>query len=255
VTSANPHDGSSAHSNVAFKIRGEFAWEVYIAEKSVAKFSDAALFEPSFDSQPPVRKPMDKSVEVQLVTERKIDDGLMDYINRAKNGDKISIGVFYLCKREIIKALLNAAERGVNIRLILDPNKDAFGRKKNGIPNRQAASELVKKSRNKIEIRWYDTHGEQFHSKFALFDFLNSSSVVVLGSANYTRKNLKGYNLELDIVLTAPATNKTIKQVRQYFERIWNNENYTVDYSEYEDNSTSKKLIYLFLEFTGSATF
>jgi hypothetical protein len=78
---------------------------------------------------------------------------------------------------------------------------------------------------------------------------------VVLGSANYTRKNLKGYNLELDIVLTAPATNKTIKQVRQYFERIWNNENYTVDYSEYEDNSTSKKLIYLFLEFTGSATF
>lgn len=255
VTSANPHDGSSAHSNVAFKIQGEFARELYVAEKAVAKFSDAVLFEPDFIDVPFDKKSIDTGIQVQLVTESKIDDMLMHHLNIAEKGDNINIGVFYLCKRGIIKAILHAAKRGVNIRLILDPNKDAFGREKNGIPNRQAASELIKKSGGRIKIRWYNTHGEQYHSKFALFDYLNNFSVVILGSANYTRKNLNGYNLELDIVLSATSTEKTINEVREHFERIWNSENYTVDYSVYSDNSFSKRLIYLFLEYTGSATF
>ena len=50
--------------------------------------------------------------------------------------------MFYLSERQIVKALITAKERGVNVRVLLDPNKDAFGREKNGIPNRQVASEL-----------------------------------------------------------------------------------------------------------------
>ncbi len=51
--------------------------------------------------------------------------------------------MFYLSERQIIKALIAAQQRGVQVRVLLDPNKDAFGREKNGIPNRQVAAELT----------------------------------------------------------------------------------------------------------------
>ncbi len=41
------------------------------------------------------------------------------------------MGMFYLADRQVIKGLLKAAWRGVDIRLILDANKDAFGLEKN----------------------------------------------------------------------------------------------------------------------------
>ena len=53
------------------------------------------------------------------------------------------------------------------IRVLLDPNKDAFGFEKSGLPNREVASELVAASAGAIKLRWYRTHGEQFHVKLA----------------------------------------------------------------------------------------
>lgn len=68
--------------------------------------------------------------------------------------------MFYFSDRDIINALTNAADRGVNIKILMDPNKDAFGRTKDGTPNRQVASELHKHG---IKIRWCNTYGEQCH--------------------------------------------------------------------------------------------
>ena len=61
--------------------------------------------------------------------------------------------MFYLSNRDIVKSLLDASQRGVDVKLILDPNKDAFGMEKDGVPNRPVAHELVKKSKGKIQIR------------------------------------------------------------------------------------------------------
>ena len=47
-------------------------------------------------------------------------------------------------------------ERGATLRVILDPNRDAFGREKNGIPNRQAAWDLHEAG---IPVRWCATEG------------------------------------------------------------------------------------------------
>ena len=55
-------------------------------------------------------------------------------------GDSIDVAMFYLSDRDTIGALLAAAKRGVTVRVILDPNKDAFGRTKNGIPNRSVSA-------------------------------------------------------------------------------------------------------------------
>ena len=255
VTSANPHDGSSAHTNVAFEIKGNFAEEIYIAENAIAEFSGSRLRGHEFMDYSTTQKGTDELIYAQLLTEKKIETELVSCINTAEKGDNINIGVFYLSKRDIVDALIEASERGVDIRLILDPNKDAFGREKSGIPNRQVASELMNRSEKKIRIRWYDTHGEQFHSKLAFFDFQDKPAIVILGSANFTRRNLENYNLELDIKLTAPPTNKTISEVRHYFERIWSDNKYTSEYSKYEDNSNIKKIWYRFLEATGFSTF
>jgi len=255
VMSANPHDWSSRHSNVAFEVAGSFAREFYYAEKAVAEFSGSALQPLCSGGPDPKNDKIDGSIQIQILTEKKILMNLTDLINAAAQGDQISIGVFYLAQRDIIKTLLEASKRGVNIRLILDPNKDAFGREKNGIPNRQTARELVTRSDKKIQVRWYDTHGEQYHSKFALFDFQNGKSSVMLGSANFTRRNLENYNLESNILVSGPSSGMTITEVRSYFEKIWNNERYTSDYSRYAGNSIIKSMVARFLEFTGSSTF
>src|SRR6185369_17305668 len=80
-------------------------------------------------------------------------------------GDAIDVAMFYLSERDVVRALISAAKRGVSVRVILDPNKDAFGRTKNGIPNRSVATELAAASDGAIKVRWFRTHGEQFHSK------------------------------------------------------------------------------------------
>ncbi len=73
------------------------------------------------------------------------------------------------------------------VRVLLDPNKDAFGRQKNGIPNRQVASELHAAG---IPIRWCDTHGEQNHSKM-IVKYNDQQAELIVGSANFTARNLK----------------------------------------------------------------
>jgi len=165
--------------------------------------------------------------------------------------------MFYLSDRDIIKSLLRASNRGTTIRIILDPNKDAFGYKKNGIPNKPVAYELIKKSNKKIKIRWYDTHGEQFHSKM-VFVNKEEESYMILGSANLTRRNLNNYNLETNIEIKSKNDKQIIQDIKEYFDKIWNNKDgkyYTVGYQIYKDESIIKTFLYRIQEFTGLSNF
>ena len=60
--------------------------------------------------------------------------------------------------------LLEAARRGVHVRLILDPSEDATTLSTTGLPNQPLASELVARSAGAVHVRWYRTHGERFHA-------------------------------------------------------------------------------------------
>ena len=252
LSSANPHNGSSAHSNVAIAIKGA-AWEsIFETESAIAKISNAELTEINFE----IKKNKIPDGTVQILSESKIKTAIIDSIDNAQADNRIMIAQFYIADRAIIKALLEASERGVTIDMILDPNKDAFGYEKNGIPNRQIAHELTKKSKNNINIRWYDTHGEQFHSK--LFILTGSKKLTaILGSANLTRRNLDDYNLELNAKITVPSDSVLAKKMLSYFARIWSNENgkYTIDYESYEDKSVWKYIIYRIQESFGLSTF
>ncbi len=255
VTSANPHSGSSSHSNTAVLLTGPFAKEIYLTEKAVAKFSGDSISDINFSFN---EKPADaQDTQISLITEKRIFENLYGEIENSCAGDSISVGVFYLSERKIIKSLIKASLRGVVVRIILDPNKDAFGHQKNGIPNRPVAKELRKKSKNGIKIRWYDTHGEQFHSKFVLIARKQKPSTIILGSANYTRRNIKNYNLETNVMLKTGADSKLFRQMSAYFSDLWYNKKhvYTVNYANYGSSGFLKYWIYRIQEKTGMGTF
>ena len=95
--------------------------------------------------------------------------------------------MFYLSERKIIKALKVPKNVALLFVFYSIQIKDAFGRQKNGIPNRQVTSELHAAG---IPIRWCDTHGEQNHSKMIL-KYNAQQAELIVGSANFTARNLK----------------------------------------------------------------
>ena len=256
VTSANPHDASSAHSNVALFIRNHFGAEIYRSEDAVAKFSGGALQECPL-VQTDGTAAGDGTAAVRLVSESMIRAELLAHTEKLGPGDQLMLAMFYLSDRKVMAGLLRAAKRGAHIRVVLDPSNDAFGRPKYGIPNQVSAYELVRRSAEKIRVRWYRVHGEQFHSKFVQIDYSDGSSFLLLGSANLTRRNVGGYNLETDVSVEGVASLEVFRDVRGFFEKLWNNEGaiYTDDYAGFKAPSLRKRCWTRFFERSGWSTF
>ncbi len=250
VATANPHDGSSAHRNVAVRFNGLAVLDLFITELAVLKMASVTL--PTIEVAP---KPAKSRIQIQVVTEKKIKDAVLKSIRAAERGDEIRLILFYLSDRTIIRSLREARRRGVEVKLILDINTDAFGRQKIGIPNRPVAHDLRK---NDIEVRWANTHGEQCHSKMMLVHYQGGDSKLILGSANFTRRNLDDFNLETDVVVTAAPEEEIIRDASNLHHRLWNNEdnrNYTLEYERYRDAGRFRYAIYWLMEKTGISTF
>lgn len=250
VTSANPHDGSSRHSNVALIVTGNTAIDVLKTEQAVGRMSKGDIpmvIVGEFEAE--------KSLpQVQLLTEKAIYQATLTLIKTAKPQQQIDLAMFYLSERQIVKALIAAHQRGVKLRVLLDPNKDAFGRQKNGIPNRQVASELNAAG---ITVRWCNTQGEQCHSKM-IIKHDAAQAELILGSANFTARNLKNYNLESDLRVLGAAKAPVFNDANQYFDTAWSNldgKNMSVAYSQYADESQLKYALYRLMEWSGLSTF
>ena len=250
VTSANPHDGSSRHSNVALMVTGPVAADVLKSEQVVAMMSGGITpFVAMGKLDGDVNEP-----QVQVLTEKAIYDAVLKMLESAKANDQIDLAMFYLSERQIVKGLIAAKERGVKLRVLLDPNKDAFGRQKNGIPNRQVASELHEAG---VNVRWCNTQGEQCHSKMIVKRNAQSAEMI-LGSANFTARNLKNYNLETDLRVVGTPRQQVFVDAETYFNTAWSNlngRNMSVDYSKFADDSSLKYGLYRFMEWSGLSTF
>jgi len=121
------------------------------------------------------------------------------------------------------------------------------------MPNRQVAHELMRQSSGNTTIRWCYTTGEQCHSKSLLFSS-GANTTLIQGSANLTRRNIDGFNLETNIVITGDKASGVFVEAQQFFDQQWNNDEdrlSSVPYSEYEDTSRLKTLRYRFMEWTG----
>jgi phosphatidylserine/phosphatidylglycerophosphate/cardiolipin synthase-like enzyme len=258
VTSANAHDASSAHSNIAVRFSGPAALDLLQSERAAAAFSGAD----DLDDWPLARagtaKPEQDGATLSVLSEAAIRDALLSAIEEALAGERLNVGVFYLSHRPLIEALAAARERGVQVRLLLDPNKDAFGRKKNGMPNRQVAWELHDAG---VDIRWCATHGEQCHTKMLLRygdGGAERPAVLIAGSANFTRRNLDNLNLETNVILTAATDHPAMATALDAFQRRWSNPDgklFSEPYEAYSDDSRLRYALYRFMEFTGWSTF
>ena len=250
VASANPHDASSFHSNIAFATQGTLCADILESERAVAAFSGADI--PSYM----VDEVSDRlgSSMGKLVTEGEIRTQLLNAVNATGIADSVDVAMFYLSDRAVIEALERAAKRGAHVRLMLDPNKDAFGREKGGVPNRQVARELQRSTDAAVRVRWVDTHGEQFHTKLVRVK-ARGGTTILGGSANLTRRNIGDYNLEADLVIVPDSALDAV--VAAYFDRLWTNRDgqFTVDFSAYDDPSLLKRWQYRIQEFTGLSSF
>jgi HKD family nuclease len=262
VGSANPHDASSAHSNAALQIKGPTLLPLLRSELDIARFSGSRVpIDPTLAGKDPVPPSLGGAIpaRAKVVTEGAILSEILERFAAAARGDNIDIAMFYVADRGVVESLLAAAQRGVNVRLILDPNRDAFGRAKTGIPNQPVASELVAASDGAIHVRWYRTHGEQFHTKMVMV-YGPERFWLTLGSSNLTRRNLGDYNLEANVAVELPRNARIAQQVVDYFETLWSNRaplgiEYTADFGYYADPSQLHYWLYRVMEGTGVSTF
>ncbi|MEM0966148.1 MAG: phospholipase D-like domain-containing protein [Verrucomicrobiota bacterium] len=268
VTSANPHSASSLHGNVALEFSGPLAVDLLRSEEAVYRMSTGEDF--PLEIQKVLKTETidevkdEESLEAKIITEKAIKRELLDQIGGLGKGDELDLALFYFSDFELKRALVEAEERGATVRLLLDPSEDAFGRKKNGIPNRQVAQWLVQRG---VEVRWFRTSGEQFHTKMALFRYGGNRATLILGSANWTRRNLDNYNLETNVSLSGPISSPVFVEAGDYFSFVWGDDSRqgsegvpsdlvtSLSFDKYHDPSAFRKVLYWIMERTGASTF
>jgi phosphatidylserine/phosphatidylglycerophosphate/cardiolipin synthase-like enzyme len=260
VTSANPHDASSLHSNVALKVSGAALVPLLESELALARESDWRGDWPALEppAESTVTRP-ESAAQVQVLTEGEIRAAIVRNVAGTRVGDHIDVAMFYLSEREVVRALVAASKRGVAVRVLLDPNKDAFGRTKNGIPNRSVATELAAASDGAIKVRWFRTHGEQFHTKLVALRTA-TEFWFTLGSANLTRRNIDDFNLEANIAASVPLNAEIATNIDTWYESLWTNRGppaleYTADFGAYADPAQGTYWLYRLMEVSGLSTF
>ncbi len=278
VGSFNPANGSSGHSNIGLQLGGNIALDALATELECAKWSaekpDHVLETESGAcartieimstrlTEAPAPQP-EQGVSAEWVTEECIAEKAAAMLDACGPGDEVRLAMFYLADRKLITAIKEASAGGADIRIILDANRDAFGRVKNGIPNRPVAAELMKhaeRESGRLQIRWADTHGEQFHPKvLSVINAAAGKAELLCGSANWTRRNLRDLNLEADVHLeNAPEVSGDFAA---WFDQCWDNSDGRSRTVSYESFSVSgfecawKALVGRYQEFSGMSTF
>ncbi len=275
VGSFNPADGSANHSNVAALVEGPVAAYAGRSEMAIAGWSTGSgensqmpeehfrktlsqldVILPQADELGTVRT---GAPSVSWFSEGQVREALVDVLGQCGAGARIDIGLFYFSDRKVVSALREAVERGSRLRLLLDANRDAFGREKSGIPNRQVAAELMQlASTHEIEVRWASTHGEQYHAKVLRVSGAGLD-LICLGSSNWTRRNIGDSNLEANLLFRRAGSLGEAYDL--YFDKVWNNTDGYTESQPYEEWAESgwtlrwKTWLYRFQEWSGASTF
>lgn len=233
ILSANAHNESGFHSNVAYEVSGPIIEDMLKAEEAVAKMSGYTERFPAFDATEMDTK---GSLSVSYTTEGETLNQVIRAIEKTESGDEIWLAMFYLSEPNIVQALTDAAKKGVKVSMILDPNETAFGNKKTGLPNRPVINEMNENTNEEINVRWYNVDIEQYHPKM-MFIKRTDEGTIISGSANFTMRNMKNYNLENNLTITGPLSAEVMTDTEQYFDDLWHNNGaeYTVPLEEFQD--------------------
>ena len=141
-----------------------------------------------------------------------IQEGILPQINQAEQ--QIDIAMFYLTEASIIEALVKAADRGVQIRIIID-----------ALASRHQSSPLPTLRASNIDVR-VENWGGKMHMKSAIID----EKTVITGSMNWSKAGANR-NDEATLVVKNEAL---ALELKQYFETLWS----SLDFYENQPNPT-----------------
>ena len=263
------HAEAGLHSASALQLSGGALEPVLESEFVIAQFSGwqdggvvQARAQRLLEQQRRSAVPPPRGVgaaRARVLTEGAIGDTLVRRIDATGAGDRIAIAALYLSQRELVRALLDAARRGVAVRVLLDPGKDGYGFERSGLPNRQVSSELIVQSDGAIRVRWYRTHGEQFSPGVVLVQDAARDWLLV-GTASLSRYDLDDFNLTSAFVVELPSGAGVATNALAWFDTLWYNRapsgvEYTSDADVFADASQIRYWQYRALESSGVAYF
>ncbi len=81
---------------------------------------------------------------------------------------------------------------------------------------------------------------------------------MILGSANFTRRNLDDLNLETSVRLVGPADTPALQEAAAFFEERWNStpeRNTSAPFAAFDDTTLWQRLRHRLMEATGLSTF
>ena len=198
-----------------------------------------------------------KIYKIHYLSEGAIGKHLDADIDSLKSGDELLMGMYFLADRGVIDRLIKAANRGVKIRIIFDRSRDAFGMSTNGLPNKPVSKKLKRKTKGKIEIKWYFTNNEQYHTKITLMKKTDGSVIINAGSANLIKKNIRGYIMDSNFRILTTQDSKISKDVYTYFDRLWENKDglFTINFDDEPTTSGFSDFMYKILDATQLGSF
>ena len=309
VSSANIHDPSYFHENIAIYTDGPIVKDVLHNLQLVAKFSDSEINVDSSDrrmenimnsgsndktetdektlnsenqkennvkqinneeNEQNVKEKTSINSEknsitdteghtykIQYLTEGAIGKHLDEDIDSLKAGDELLMGMYFLADKGVIDRLIKAANRGVKIRIIFDRSRDAFGMSTNGLPNKPVSKKLKKKTKGKIEIKWYFTNNEQYHTKITLMKKTDGNVIINAGSANLIKKNIRGYIMDANFRIFTTQNSKISKDIYEYFDRLWENKDglFTLNFDDEPTTGGFSDFMYKILDATQLGSF
>ena len=195
--------------------------------------------------------------KIQYLTEGAIGKHLDEDIDSLKVGDELLMGMYFLADKGVIDRLIRAANRGVKIRIIFDRSRDAFGMSTNGLPNKPVSKKLKKKTKGKIEIKWYFTNNEQYHTKITLMKKTDGNVIINAGSANLIKKNIRGYIMDANFRILTIQDSKISKDIYEYFDRLWENKDglFTLNFDDEPTTGGFSDFMYKILDATQLGSF
>ena len=133
--------------------------------------------------------------EVHVYTDREIRPALLEFLNGTETS--IDVEMYVLSDAQVIDAIERAEARGVQARLILDPNQSG----------NQAHVDRLKQ--HGVEVKWFPvTKPALMHRKLAIVDGVR----LFAGLVNWTHNGL-AKNEELMVIVEDPAIAQPLDEV------------------------------------------
>ena len=77
------------------------------------------------------------------------------------------------------------------------------------------------------------------------------------GSTNFTRRNMRNYNLENELKITSAYDQNISKSILNYYDRLWTNKDaeFTLPYEKNKNEKVINDLLFRFMEINGFGIF